>query len=124
MRQYYKKLQQISGGDNNRRHNSNNANGDQSLAFIKGSSNTHSAIHTVFNDQKYKHSQPHEQSPVQPFVLNSKDPGRTQPTTISTAPEFTCETSVSASVCVKSSDINKRPVQPIFRSRKSREQSS
>ena len=129
-RQYYKKLQQISGGDNNRRHAFNKAIGDQSLTFIKGPSNNHAAIHTVFNVQKYKHSQPHEQSSSpQPFAMNANDSGRknsiqTPSTTIRTSPEFTRETSDSAQVSVKSTDIGKRRVQPMFRSRKSTEQSS
>ena len=129
-RQYYKKLQQISGGDNNRRHAFNKAIGDQSLTFIKGPSNNHAAIHTVFNVQKYKHSQPHEQSSSpQPFAINANDSGRknsiqTPSTTIRTSPEFTRETSDSAQVSVKSTDIGKRRVQPMFRSRKSTEQSS
>jgi len=119
-RQYYKKLNQISGGDN-RRHTT----GDQSLAFIKGSSNTHSAIHTVFNDQKYKHSQPHTQTrSQQTFALSSNDSGRTPSTNIHTSPDFTRETSASAPVCVQSIDNSKRKVQPMFRSRKSIEQSS
>ena len=147
--QYYKKLQQISGGDN-RRQNSNNATGVPSLAFNEGSSHTQSAIHTVFNVQKYKHSQPHEQSlSPQPFAMNSNDSGRTPatmlrmsteftretsavayvplqtpPTTIRALPELTRETSASAPVCVQSIDNSKRKVQPMFRSRKTIEQSS
>ena len=125
MRQYYKKLHKISGGGNNK-HTSNNTTGAAPyLAFDKGSSNTHSAIHTVFNNQKYKHSQPHIQSSSQQtFALSSNDSGRTPSTPIRTSPEFTRETSSGAPVCVQSIDNSKRQVRPMFRSRKSTEQSS